>query len=951
MLPVLTKVHDPLAALRKELHEAACSGQATVPELRRIAVEGALKVRGAMVECAKASGSSGTRLARNVAATVPAGVIGLFGALMKHWSVTDPFETAEEHRALVEALPVEPGTMEMTGWLLADGKPPSQACVAAFFLNDLRALLLFEREMRPAGNKRTVDDTVGFLKSVLGTRPGNSHEGIRQILIGDGFARGMKRLDEQAFKKLPTRLRRWILADPAFLKSALAGPLVRRILKAPESHPDTPQALSRSAWLGNYPKALEDLRSGHPGTASVAMMLGNERFANECSDEILEALHRGISSTGQREPVRRSPSVDASRSSGSGRLQLVFGFFSRPPESRLEVARDQPPAAIDRLVKDVTEPEWISAFLHSRDDDALACLRPRLLRRKSLRDGLFGRLAEEKTSDECRSVFARDVMILGDRTTVMSLLSHHPSLLGKIDLDDLARRSMCRIVADHLKDAGRFMVFVSNADKYLPGAVMTSTDPALRAARARLMRAARLSKDPGLRLTVFRLALVHAPSLLTASPALRVSEDEFRRLLDSSRSPVDLPVLFRLTGKRGAPAWEACFLKGGSNRLIRRNILKHLPWLLPRLEELHAARLLEQPEFRSRLQRVLAGKVSAGSIGVSQRMLRHFIPWARKRWKSKPTIAVAHELALAFSIADARYLAFLCAERWNSPDRDRGGHVFDHHYRVHPLPKKSGGTRLVTVPSDPLKRLQRRILRSGLDELFLHPAAHGFRSGRSILTNALPHVGQPCVVNVDIRSFFPATRHPLILRACSLPAAGILSEGARRVLADLCSHAGGLPTGAPTSPVLANLILRAADSSIAKAAEANNIIYTRYADDLTFSGGTNVLKILPFVSKILGQLGYELDGKKTNIYRRGRRQVVTGLVVNEKPNLPRRIRRRLRAAVHLAATGGTPHWQGKPTTTAKLLGRLGHLSLVQREEAASLRRKLAHGDTPGHPDS
>jgi retron-type reverse transcriptase len=491
-----------------------------------------------------------------------------------------------------------------------------------------------------------------------------------------------------------------------------------------------------------------------------------------------------------------------------------------------------------------------------------------------------------------------------------------------------------------LKDEARFMSFVSHGGWPLVESVMTTGIPAIRNARAKLLRMARISESPGFRMTLLRLVLVHSPSLLGERPAMRISDDEFDSLLRAVHSPAGIAALFRLKGRRGGSSWESCFRQGRCIIPISRAIRKQLPELRQRLEELEAARFLRRPGFKSTLRRVLAGKTSAGSLGVPQRMLRHLIPWARKTWKDKPTLAVAHELALAFSVADARYLAFLCTERWKSPDRNRGGHVFDHHYRVHPLPKKSGGNRLVTVPSDALKRLQRRILRSGLDEVFLHPAAHGFRSQRSILTNALPHVGHPCVVNVDIKSFFPSTRYPLILHACSLLAGGVLSEPACHVLADICSHAGGLPTGAPTSPALANLILRSADTSIAKAAKANNITYTRYADDLTFSGESNVLKILPFVSRVLGQLGYLLDDKKTNIFRRGRRQMVTGLVVNEKANLPRRIRRRLRAAVHQASNGGKPKWHGKPISKAKLLGRLGHLALVQPKEAAAFREQL-----------
>ena len=95
-----------------------------------------------------------------------------------------------------------------------------------------------------------------------------------------------------------------------------------------------------------------------------------------------------------------------------------------------------------------------------------------------------------------------------------------------------------------------------------------------------------------------------------------------------------------------------------------------------------------------------------------------------------------------------------------------------------------------------------------------------------------------------------------------------------RLLAVLCSFSGGLPTGAPTSPAIANQVLSRADRSIRKAAEAKNVCYTRYADDLTFSGdGHEPVEILPFVEEVVGQLGYQLDPKKTNFFRKGQAPV------------------------------------------------------------------------------
>ena len=216
----------------------------------------------------------------------------------------------------------------------------------------------------------------------------------------------------------------------------------------------------------------------------------------------------------------------------------------------------------------------------------------------------------------------------------------------------------------------------------------------------------------------------------------------------------------------------------------------------------------------------------------------------------------------------------------------------------------------------------------------------GFRKGRSIRDNAAEHVNKALVVNVDIRQFFPNTGYPLILRASRQLLGSDISPRAARLVAELCSYKGALPTGAPTSPAIANIVLTPADGAIGKVAEQRGISYTRYADDLTFSGEDGVLKILPFVRDVLEQLGYQIDAKKTNIYRRGRRQLVTGLVVNEQPNMPRRQRRELRAAVHHRISGKQPHWHGKPISDHVLLGYLAFLQLTQPEEAKTYRKLL-----------
>ena len=308
-----------------------------------------------------------------------------------------------------------------------------------------------------------------------------------------------------------------------------------------------------------------------------------------------------------------------------------------------------------------------------------------------------------------------------------------------------------------------------------------------------------------------------------------------------------------------------------------------------------------------------------------------------------PYEQVAFEIAICFGLSHARYLLHL-ARRWADwhqlTPAERTSSPFDDLYHVYEIPKRRGGRRQITAPEDRLKFLQRSIVETGFLEIPNSEPTHGFRRNRSIRTNALPHVGHEMVVNVDIKSFFPSTPQRVIRDVCFRLLDGELSARSVLFVADICSYGGALPAGAPTSPYIANLALSRFDSAIEKAVARHNIKYTRYADDLTFSGAAGAQRILPFVERLLGEIGFELDKKKTGIFRRGRRQVVTGVVVNDQANLPRRFRRNLRAAVHQRGLGREATWHGRPASDAAIEGRIALLNMFSAAEAAKLRAEF-----------
>lgn len=232
-------------------------------------------------------------------------------------------------------------------------------------------------------------------------------------------------------------------------------------------------------------------------------------------------------------------------------------------------------------------------------------------------------------------------------------------------------------------------------------------------------------------------------------------------------------------------------------------------------------------------------------------------------------------------------------------------------YSQFQIPKRSGGSRTIHAPAPGLKAIQRTILRRVLGKLKAHPCATGFERGHSIVTNALPHVGRGVIIKLDVKDFFTSTTTARVGEY--FRAIGWDSEAAE-LLTAICTTQGALPQGAPTSPRLSNLVNYRLDARLAALAGARGASYSRYADDITFSDSqtstdaqTRANDLIRATRQILKDSGYQLHtDKKLRIARRHDRQIVTGIVVNQKPNLPRKTRRLLRAVEHRLRTGRQP---------------------------------------------
>jgi len=229
----------------------------------------------------------------------------------------------------------------------------------------------------------------------------------------------------------------------------------------------------------------------------------------------------------------------------------------------------------------------------------------------------------------------------------------------------------------------------------------------------------------------------------------------------------------------------------------------------------------------------------------------------------------------------------------------------EQYYRVYKVSKRGGGTRQIEAPRRYLKLIQRWIHFYILRTHELPSTVTGFVRGKNIFSNAEPHLPSKNLMVLDIKNFFPSVEWKEVVKIFKSFGFPIKAS---RLLAGLCTFESRLPQGAPTSPTLANLAFLPIDRALQDLAEEWDCIYTRYADDIAFSGD------LPFhrkdmreVSKIVRQWGFHINHKKSRIIGSGGRQILAGLVVNTSGLPPHYKRRRWRAIYHQASLEPTKY--------------------------------------------
>lgn len=298
----------------------------------------------------------------------------------------------------------------------------------------------------------------------------------------------------------------------------------------------------------------------------------------------------------------------------------------------------------------------------------------------------------------------------------------------------------------------------------------------------------------------------------------------------------------------------------------------------------------------------------------------------------------------------------------------RDAHSRLHHYHYRIVEKRSGGVRLIEAPQARLKTMQRRILTDILDAVpSFHDAAHGFVKGRSIRTFAAPHAGQHIVLRLDIKDFFPSVsgaRVQAAFRTIGYPEAvadvlgGICTNivprsvwhakptrSNVRALHDLRTLYGRphLPQGAPTSPALANFCAYRLDCRLTGLADWAGGVYTRYGDDLAFSGGREIARSADRYAAQIGAIvleeGWSVQYRKTRVMTQSVRQHLVGLVVNERVNVSRGSRDELKAILTNCVRHGpaSQNREGHPAFRQHLEGRIAFVSSVDVVKGARLR--------------
>ncbi len=346
-------------------------------------------------------------------------------------------------------------------------------------------------------------------------------------------------------------------------------------------------------------------------------------------------------------------------------------------------------------------------------------------------------------------------------------------------------------------------------------------------------------------------------------------------------------------------------------------------------------------------------------------------PWLRD--VALPQLPTLGDLAAWLAVEPDELHWF--ADRWRVPAHSAATPL--HHYSYKAIEKRDGRCRIIEIPKSRLRALQRKVLLGLLDRIPAHDSAHGFRRGRNIVMFATPHVAKAVVMRFDLTDFFASVHAGCVYSA--IHALGY-PQAVARALTALCTNRvpsgrllapdvrdridwqerqryrnRHLPQGAPTSPALPNLCAFRLDLRLAGLARTVGATYTRYADDLAFSGDEDLARMADRLSLRVAAIaieeGFAVNLRKTRVMRRGARQHLAGVVVNSHANIAQPEFDALKAVLTNCVRHGpcSQNREDHADFCAHLTGRVAHVAMVNAARGAKLRALLDRIEWVGRP--
>ncbi len=216
----------------------------------------------------------------------------------------------------------------------------------------------------------------------------------------------------------------------------------------------------------------------------------------------------------------------------------------------------------------------------------------------------------------------------------------------------------------------------------------------------------------------------------------------------------------------------------------------------------------------------------------------------------------------------------------------------ENNYRIYKIKKQNGKLRTIYEPDDLLKHIQRQILENILNNKSISKYATAYKKGMSLKGNAIPHTNKNTVLKLDIKNFFENISFMHVYNSC-FPIE-YFPKSVGMLLTHLCTYDDHLTQGSPTSAYISNIVMKEFDEEIGSWCEEKNISYTRYSDDMTFSGNLNPHEIIAKVRRELTSLGLKLNNNKIHVIKSSSSQIITGIVVNEKVQVSSKYRKSIR---------------------------------------------------------